>query len=402
MFRRAQVGDWIGERFEVFEIHEGGMGVVYLAKDRRATTGHDVLVLKTLKHELLFDPNRSARFASECHLWVHLGQHPNIVQAFAVEHLDGTPYIVLELVGGGELGALIGKPQLDPLRALRFGIDFCLGMEHAIRQGLRCHRDVKPGNLLVTASGALKITDFGLAGIRDEILGSCFEDPDMPIPLVEEFEPQQIVWSDPRDQRNPVPPQPPSSLAKRKSAGASAQAPRDSAARLSSLDSSGSSECSASNSPADDSSDPDATVDYVSNRHTPYGTVITNLTRTGVLMGTLPYMAPEQFRDAKTADVRSDIYSFGVVLFQMLTTELPFKGNTLAKLDRQHSQYVPPSVVPAIPRRYAREAKRIDEIVQQCLAKDPDERFATVGEFRRALSDSLQRLDHSFNPRRRA
>jgi len=55
--------------------------------------------------------------------------------------------------------------RLDMRQALRFGYQFCVGMEHAMRQGLHCHRDIKPGNLMVTENGTLKITDFGLARV---------------------------------------------------------------------------------------------------------------------------------------------------------------------------------------------------------------------------------------------
>jgi serine/threonine-protein kinase len=129
-------------------------------------------------------------------------------------------------------------------------------------------------------------------------------------------------------------------------------------------------------------------------------TTVTRLTRTGVMVGTLPYMAPEQFHDAKSADVRADVYSFGMVLFQMLTGGLPFRGDTVAKLERQHCRTDPPSIVPAIPRRFAREAGRIDEIVQCCLAKDPAHRYATIPELRRDLTESLHRIDRRFDPRR--
>ena len=90
-----------------------------------------------------------------------------------------------------------------------------------------------------------------------------------------------------------------------------------------------------------------------------------------VARDTLPYMAPEQFRDSKAVDVRADIYAFGVVLFQMLTGELPFHGRTIARLDRAHTKYAPPSVVQSIPKRFAREAEAIDEIVQTCLEEGP-------------------------------
>ena len=126
---------------------------------------------------------RMSRFAAECRLWVQLGEHPNIVRAHSVEIIDGRPYVVLELIQGGELSRWIGTPRLDLLRALQFGHQFCLGMEHALRQGLHCHRDIKPGNLLVTEDGTLKITDFGLARVSEEMVAVRTELPDGSIPL---------------------------------------------------------------------------------------------------------------------------------------------------------------------------------------------------------------------------
>jgi serine/threonine protein kinase len=386
-----QVGDRIADRFEVFELHHGGMGIVYLVRDRLRTAGHETVALKTLHDEFLPDRLRSARFAAECRLWIRLGQHPHIVQAFAVEELEGKPHIVLERVTGGELWSQSGTRPLDPLRALRHGVEFCLGMEHAIRQGLRCHRDIKPGNLLVTGAGTLKITDFGLAGIRDEFLAASPDLPDGPIPLAEASDPKQIVWTDPRDQPGPtrLPP-------------AGARTGDESIATdTSNVDGTGVRHVDAARlttgRPVHDDPGLRETIDYVPpDRSDPAGTTGSRLTRTGLLFGTLPYMAPEQFRDAKAADVRADIYSFGVVLFQMLTTELPFKGDSAAKLERQHTRYDPPSVVPAIPRRFVREAGRIDRIVQRCLAKDPADRFPTVVALRRALIAVLRRLGHDF------
>ena len=160
------VGDWIGGRFQVFDVHEGGMSLVYVVNDHLGGSGPQVVALKTLRRELLRSRIRIGRFAAECRLWVQLGDHPNVVRAHSVEIIDGRPYVVLELIQGGDLSRWIGTARLDLLRALRFGYQFCLGLEHSLRQGLQCHRDVKPGNLLVTEDGTLKITDFGLARVR--------------------------------------------------------------------------------------------------------------------------------------------------------------------------------------------------------------------------------------------
>jgi serine/threonine-protein kinase len=102
-------------------------------------------------------------------------------------------------------------------------------------------------------------------------------------------------------------------------------------------------------------------------------------------------MAPEQFRDPGSVDVRADIYAFGVVLFEMITGRLPFKGKSLDMLDRQHSRYEPPSVIPSIPRAHARIAEPVNQLVQRCLKKDPADRFRTMFELRKALQGLLSR-----------
>src|SRR5262249_54126417 len=194
------VGDWIGGRFQIFDVHEGGMSLVYVVNDQMNGPGPQVVALKTLRTELLRSRVRVSRFATECRLWVQLGEHPNIVRAHSVEIFDGRPYVVLELIPGGDLHRWIGTSRLDLTQALRFGYQFCRGMEHALRQGLHCHRDIKPGNLMVTEQGTLKITDFGLARVSEEMMGVNRELPDGSIPLAEPIKSQPIIFTDPRDQ----------------------------------------------------------------------------------------------------------------------------------------------------------------------------------------------------------
>ena len=117
-----------------------------------------------------------------------------------------------------------------------------------------------------------------------------------------------------------------------------------------------------------------------------------NQTREGIGLGTPDYAAPEQFRDPRSVDVRADLYAFGVVLFEMITGGLPFKGRSMDALGHQHSQHKPPSIIPSVSRRHAKLAKRIDEIVQRCLMKDPADRYTSVAELRLALKQLLAQL----------
>lgn len=395
----VSVGDWIGGRFQVFDVHEGGMSVVYVVNDHHVVRGRSVVALKTLRDELLQSRIRVSRFATECRLWVQLGDHPNVVRAHAVEIIEGRPYVILELIQGGDLTRWIGTPRLDLSQALRFGYQFCLGMEHATRQGLQCHRDVKPGNLLISEDGTLKITDFGLARVCEELVAVRPELPDGSIPLSDCVVPQPIIWTDPRDHE--------------KLSVARAKAETSATVAHATLRHSSRTPNFARGAPAQRSHKPPSaepiqrdrgsgprgdsyslstlereTTDYVSPRET----FDPRLTRTGARLGTGAYMAPEQFRDARTVDVRADLYSFGVVLFEMITGELPFKGESLDSLDRQHSRYQPASIVPAVPPRYAKLAKSIDAIVQQCLKKEPEERFGSIAELRKALKQVLLKL----------
>ena len=175
---KRRVSDWIDNRYEVFDIHEGGMGVVFIVYDHLGESAHRVLALKTLRDEFLHDNRQITRFVTECQTWIKLERHPNI-GAHSVQMIEGRPYVVLELVTGGDLRRWIGTSRLDLPQALRFGIQFCMGMEYALRKGLHCHRDIKPANLLITEGGKLKITDFGLAKVRDESVDSRHD----PIPL---------------------------------------------------------------------------------------------------------------------------------------------------------------------------------------------------------------------------
>jgi serine/threonine protein kinase len=109
-----------------------------------------------------------------------------------------------------------------------------------------------------------------------------------------------------------------------------------------------------------------------------------NATKTGILMGTLDYIAPEQIRSSGEVDHRADIYSAGVIVYQMLTGKLPFAGDNPGSVMMSHLQDAPPDPRAACPDLpgYAAAA------ILRALAKSPDERFAHAGEFGKALANA--------------
>jgi hypothetical protein len=152
----------IGDYEVLGELGRGGMAVVYKAWQVRLKR---TIALKMLLGSRLADPQFRARFRSEGELLARL-QHPNIVQIFDVGEHDGQPYLALEYVDGGSLSTrLEGRPQL-PVRAAQWTETLARAVHHAHQQGL-IHRDLKPANVLVTHDGALKVTDFGLAKLRE-------------------------------------------------------------------------------------------------------------------------------------------------------------------------------------------------------------------------------------------
>ena len=142
----------------------GGMAVVYLAHDTEL--GRPVAV-KVLADHGMEDHSFRARFAREARIAAGL-THPNVVQVFDVGEEAGRPFIVMEYVEGETLGdELRRERRLAPARVIDVARQCCAGLACAHAAGL-VHRDIKPQNLLVTADGAVKIADFGVAHALDQ------------------------------------------------------------------------------------------------------------------------------------------------------------------------------------------------------------------------------------------
>lgn len=261
-------------------IGEGGMGVIYRARNWKLDTPAAV---KVIRPDRVRDPVAVGRFLREVRVLGAI-RHPHVVHALDAD-IDGERlYCAMELVPGTDLGQLLAERGALPIEtACRYAAQLAEALRHISTLGL-VHRDLKPANVLVTQDGsAVKLSDLGLAR---------FDDPD---------------WGQ------------------------------------------------------------------------------TDLTRQGIMIGTPDYVAPEQIRDSRSADIRSDLYSLGCTLYHMLAGRPPFGGlDTLDKL--HHQQAVDPIPVeqlrPDVPANVA-------VVVRTLLAKRPRDRYQDPAEVVAALRPYL-------------
>ena len=264
----------------------GGMGEVYRARDARL--GRDVAI-KALPAAFAADPERLARFQREAQTLASLN-HPNIAAIYGLEEASGTPHLVLELVEGETLAALLARGRMPPADALRLGIQVAAALEAAHERGV-VHRDLKPGNVMITPRGAAKVLDFGLAT------------SDAPRPSVD-----------------------------------------------------GSSE-------------------------SPTMSVHAGSTVAGTILGTAAYMSPEQAR-GKPVDRRSDVWSFGCLLFECLAGHPAFAGETVSDLIARILEREPDwSALPA------GAPPRVREILRRCLRKEAEARPRDIRDVRLELEE---------------
>ena len=253
---------------------EGGKKKVYLSDD--TLLDRDV-AFASIKTEGLDEVGRQ-RIRREAQAMARLGSHPHIVAVLDLGEENGQPYIVTELMTGGDVEALIEKApdhKLSLERALEIAVQVCKGLEHAHFHEI-VHRDVKPGNVWLTADGVAKIGDFGLAVLMDKI----------------------------------------------------------------------------------------------------------RLTQVGMMVGTVSYMPPEQAMGGeRDPDKRSDLYSLGAMLYEMVCGRPPFIGDDSIGIIGQHINT--PPVSPSWHRPDLPQS--LETLILRLLEKDLTKRPATAAEVRQAL-----------------
>jgi serine/threonine protein kinase len=367
-----QPGDRIGDRWKVQQVLGGGMGIVYVVKDEH--TGEQ-LAAKTYRDDVLaMNPSLAARFEREALAWVNLDSHPNIVKARYVETSQQKPILFLEYVSGGNLHWLLPYLYLSkiPLFLIReLAIDFCEGMIHAANCGIAAHRDIKAQNCLLGIQFKEEPWD---------PYENLLEGKDLIREVVRDFGERpwsrgfgERTWSAPNEKKSRLTLRITDfGLAKIFDEEAFA---RDAPFVIKVPD---------GLTPVDPQS-----LDTAYQAKLPEAMSVF-ATRTGVGAGTPSHMAPEQFDDLKRVDVRADIYSFGVMLFQMITGELPFTGGTWLDYRRQHQTAAPPKLSSTgRPRLWPPDlAADLSFVVDSCLAKAPNERFRDFMELRDVLLSS--------------
>ena len=264
-----------GGRYEAKRsVGSGGMAEVYLAYDQ--LLDRDVAV-KALNEKLARDPHFIERFRREARTAARLS-HPNIVALHDYGATDDSYFIVMEFIDGNTVADLVAVDgPIEAVRVAGIASDVCAALERAHGAGL-IHRDVSSGNVMISAAGETKVTDFGIARVLDQ-----------------------------RDQQT--------------TAGGN------------------------------------------------------------TVLGTAAYISPEQAQGLEL-DERTDVYSLGVVMFEMLTGRTPFVADNPLALASQHVMTEPPrpsSLNQSVPQE-------LDAIALRALAKRPEARFASASEMRDELS----------------
>lgn len=270
-------GRQYGGRYQIKRsIASGGMAEVFVARD--ALLNRPV-ALKLMHPEFAGNKSFVERFRREAQAAASLND-PRIVSIYDWGSDDGTYFIVMEYVEGKTLAEIIrSSGPLEIVSAVRIAADVCGGLHLAHKKGI-IHRDVKPANIALTATGQTKVMDFGIA----------------------------------------------------RAASDGAQ-----------------------------------------------------VTQTGMIIGTAGYFSPEQAQ-GKPVDARSDVYSVGVVLYEMLTGTVPFKGESPVAVAYKHVTEDP---VP--PRDLAGDlSPDLEAVVMKALAKNPDNRYQTADEMRLDLERILR------------
>jgi serine/threonine protein kinase len=397
-------GQVLDEKYQIEKpLGEGGMGAVYLAT--HLGTERPVAV-KVIVPQFMKQDEFVERFKREARAAGRL-RHPNVVDVtdfgFARVGAERVAYLVMEYLDGCTLAEILAEEKRLPLNWV---VDIleqaCSALDEAHQQGI-IHRDLKPDNIWLEPNRrggyTVKVLDFGIAKLANTRLPETASDaawanssqtaessslPLKAMGLAASSSPSPLrgdglSTSTPRKIGLTASP---SSQADAESAEAATlmqPAPKTGeAATL--IEETAEAEASTQLLPTD--AVPEERTRMLGHRttdpeHAPLTASIEGLTRVGSILGTPLYMSPEQCRGERS-DARSDIYSLGIIAYQMLSGQTPFKGN-VSEIMKQHLEAKPQ------PIRDKRVPKKTVELIMSALAKEPGERPATAAAFSSAL-----------------
>ncbi|HTM22437.1 MAG TPA: serine/threonine-protein kinase, partial [Kofleriaceae bacterium] len=318
-------------------VGEGGMGVVYRAFDE---TLERPVAIKVLPEARAADAEARARMLREARAASAL-RHPGIVTIHEIGDVDGRTFIVMELVEGQTFAqVLAGKGALPPAEALRLVGDVGDAIEAAHRAGI-LHRDIKTANLMVEEGGRVRVLDFGLSKRTGAVT---------PAPGALRRERPARADIDPTGET--LPPE----------AQLVALPPPETA--------------EGSRPPSADGRTPST--------RSPAGDAVT---MHGARMGTPGYAAPELL-DGDEADARSDVFSLGVVLYELVTGRRPFGGGKLRDIRERidAARFTPPSQATG-----GAVGPDFDAVIRRALRPEREQRFASVADLVAAARASLAR-----------
>ena len=328
----------------ISKIGVGGMGEVYLANDSKLDRK---VALKVLPNEVASNRDRMERFAREAKSAAALN-HPNIAHIYEIGENDGVHYIAMEFIDGVTLREKIHREPIELKKLLRYLQHAAEGLAKAHASGI-VHRDLKPDNIMITGDGHAKILDFGLAKLVEVQEGEMGRGGDG---VTERHGDSETKRSGEREKRG--------------------------------------------------RGDEGATLIAASPRPpVPASSPLPVPTSPGLILGTVGYMSPEQAQGkTKDIDQRSDIFSFGCILYEAATGKKPFEGDSVLKSLHMVVYEPAPQITDSNPAAPA----ELQRIVRRCLEKDPDDRYQGIKEvaielkhLRRALETSPD-FDSNVSP----
>jgi len=366
--------DWIPpESFDEYRLVQalgrGSMGQVWLAHD----TVLDRLVAVKFVAELPAHEPVGQRLLTEARAAARV-QHPNIIAVYRVGEIGQRPYLISEYVRGDSLDKL-ARPVAWP-RLLEIAIGLARGLAAAHGRGV-LHRDLKPANAILSETGEVKLLDFGLAKLLPQVAPHA------------EAPPRREAKGTP----SAIPGDP--------SAAPSASSnpfvwPLDQNARTIELAAGTRAQATCDDSALAEGTPAELPRVLASRGHCPTSEPWHSLTRTGAVLGTPAYMPSEAWR-GEPATPRSDVYSLGALLYELSVGAPPHRGDSQEAVRGSALDTDAPSLAVAAPGIEPRFAV----IVDRCLRRDPEERFASGDAVREAL-EALTPGDHtSVNVRAR-